>query len=176
MVDPQSVGLYIQTRRKGQGWTQVQLADQLRVSHQAVSNWEGGKALPDVALLPGIARLLGTSVDDLLNGGEPMKEYEQTVRVEDVQRGVDALRQLGGWIGRENTIYQGMVEGVNRRMNIDLEEMLGDDSLSECLVAEILIQHMHKGNRVDPAEVRSRLKYRRWTDIVLRYAHENGIE
>lgn len=45
--------------------TQEQAAEQLGVSAQAVSRWETSTTLPDVMLLPEIARLYGVLVDDL---------------------------------------------------------------------------------------------------------------
>ena len=45
--------------------TQEQLANILGVSVQSVSRWECGNTLPDVMLLPDIARLYGVTIDDL---------------------------------------------------------------------------------------------------------------
>ena len=33
--------------RRQNGWSQEELADQLNVSRQAVSKWEGGTSIPD---------------------------------------------------------------------------------------------------------------------------------
>lgn len=51
--------------RKSRSMTQSDLAQQLGVSHQAVSLWERGETLPDVALLPQLAEVLQTSVESL---------------------------------------------------------------------------------------------------------------
>ena len=51
--------------RLEKGLTQEQAAAQLGVSAQSVSRWETAATLPDVLLLPGIARLYGVLVDDL---------------------------------------------------------------------------------------------------------------
>lgn len=45
--------------------TQEQLSHILGVSIQSISRWECGNTLPDVMLLPEIARLYGVTVDDL---------------------------------------------------------------------------------------------------------------
>ncbi len=45
--------------------TQEQAAEKLGVSTQSVSRWECGTTLPDVTILPAIARLYCVSIDDL---------------------------------------------------------------------------------------------------------------
>ena len=59
--------------RLEKGLTQEQLAGRLGVSMQSVSRWECGNTLPDVLLLPEIARLYGVMVDDLYR--EEAKAY-----------------------------------------------------------------------------------------------------
>lgn len=49
------------------GLTQKQLAAQLFISDKTISKWEKGHGYPDVAILPQIAAILQTTVDDLLN-------------------------------------------------------------------------------------------------------------
>jgi transcriptional regulator with XRE-family HTH domain len=68
MIDPHRTGAYISRLRKDKDWTQLDLAEKLHVTHQAVSRWEKGETFPDIALLPQVATLFGISVDDLLNG------------------------------------------------------------------------------------------------------------
>jgi|GEM_PF-1096272 len=50
--------------------TQEELATQLNVTRQAVSKWEQGRGIPDVASLKNIARILDISIDDLLSNEE----------------------------------------------------------------------------------------------------------
>ena len=61
------IGKYIQQLRRQKGLTQEQMAGALGVTSAAVSKWETDAALPDVSLLCPLARLLGTTVDDLLD-------------------------------------------------------------------------------------------------------------
>lgn len=51
--------------RLAKNFTQEQAAAQLGVSTQSVSRWECGTTLPDVTMLPAIARLYCVSIDDL---------------------------------------------------------------------------------------------------------------
>lgn len=65
-MDMKLIGKKITKYRKKRDWTQRQLAKQLSVSHQAVSKWEKGKAVPDLETLIAMARLFGVSVDQLI--------------------------------------------------------------------------------------------------------------
>ena len=75
-----SIGKKIQIKRKAMGLTQEQLAEALGVSIAAVSKWETGAAYPDITLLPPLARLLDSTVDDLL-GFEPQLSEEQVMEI-----------------------------------------------------------------------------------------------
>jgi len=63
----EKVGAYIMILRKARKYTQQKLAEKLGVSHQAVSNWERGESMPDIAILPKLASLLGTTTDNILS-------------------------------------------------------------------------------------------------------------
>ena len=78
--------------RQQKGLTQEQLANHLGVSVQSVSRWECAITLPDVMLLPELARLYGVTVDDLYRSdarGYPsyaqrlLAVYEASGRTED---------------------------------------------------------------------------------------------
>ena len=52
--------------RKAKGMTQMQLANALGISFQAVSNWERGQSCPDISKLGELSELLGVSIDEIL--------------------------------------------------------------------------------------------------------------
>ncbi len=54
--------------RKQHGMTQLELAEELGVSRQAVSRWERGTADPSTENLAGIAKLFDVPVDALMRG------------------------------------------------------------------------------------------------------------
>ncbi len=53
--------------RKRSGLSQVELAERLGVTFQAVSKWETAKCAPDIALLPIMADLFGCYIDELFS-------------------------------------------------------------------------------------------------------------
>lgn len=61
------IGNKIKELRKKRRITQEQLAEKIGVSFQAVSKWENDIALPDITLLPVIARFFGVSTDEILS-------------------------------------------------------------------------------------------------------------
>lgn len=70
VIDTRVVGAYISELRRDADMTQAEMANRLNVTHQAVSKWENGLALPDVQTLVDLAQLFGVSVDRILSGGD----------------------------------------------------------------------------------------------------------
>lgn len=56
------------------GLTQEQVAEQIMVSRQTISNWENGKSLPDIVSIMKLSDLYQISLDELLKGDPKMKE------------------------------------------------------------------------------------------------------
>jgi transcriptional regulator with XRE-family HTH domain len=52
--------------RKKAGWSQEELAQQLNVSRQSVSKWEGAQSVPDLDKIVQLSRIFGVSTDYLL--------------------------------------------------------------------------------------------------------------
>ena len=65
MKKDERIGEMIAYHRKRNAITQAQLAEAIGVSVQAVSKWERHISYPDIMVLPRLADLLGTSIDEL---------------------------------------------------------------------------------------------------------------
>lgn len=67
-----AIGRNIAHHRKAHNLTQMELADLMNVSFQAVSNWERGQSMPDISKLPELAECFGVSIDELLGRNVPL--------------------------------------------------------------------------------------------------------
>ncbi|MBO5937465.1 MAG: helix-turn-helix transcriptional regulator [Clostridia bacterium] len=67
-MNNKTTGSFISARRKELSLNQKQLAEKLGVTDKAVSKWETGRSAPDIALLEPLARELGVSVVEILQG------------------------------------------------------------------------------------------------------------
>lgn len=68
--------------RKEKGLTQLELAEAVKVSRQAVSKWESGGGIPSTENLRGLSELYGVSVDYLHNEEEREPEKGNTLQKE----------------------------------------------------------------------------------------------
>ncbi|MBE6714759.1 MAG: helix-turn-helix transcriptional regulator [Ruminococcaceae bacterium] len=68
-----TIGQKLSEKRRRAGLTQECVSEHLGVTPQAVSKWENDVSCPDISLLPEIARLYKTTVDEILSC-EPERE------------------------------------------------------------------------------------------------------
>lgn len=84
------IGKKIKTLRLAKGATQEMIAQELGVTPQAVSRWENGAAMPDIALLPALSICFGVRIDDffeLTDEAQLERIYNMTETEEFIQRG-----------------------------------------------------------------------------------------
>lgn len=83
-MDSKKIGNLIAEARKTKNMTQKELAIRLHVTDKAVSKWERGVSIPDIALIIPISDLLDISVYELLGGKMkkeiPKKEVEEIIK------------------------------------------------------------------------------------------------
>ena len=70
MEEKMTFGEKLKSARKGAALTQEQLAEKLMVSRQAITKWESDSGMPDIENLKRLSKLLGVSLDYLLDNGE----------------------------------------------------------------------------------------------------------
>ena len=172
----EKVGEQIAVLRKAKGLTQSELGERIGVSFQAVSKWERGETLPDVTLLPDLAKILETTVDFILLGNEKVIEYKGKFTVTDMKKGINCLKNAGEYLGAENIIYRAAVNGINKDLNTDIEEAFTNDYVLEAFLAEAIIQNLMAGLYVDISDVKNNFKHEHFKNIVVNYCDRYGIK
>jgi transcriptional regulator with XRE-family HTH domain len=69
----QEIGKRILNYRKENNMTQMELADMIGISYQAVSSWERGNSMPDIEKIPKLADLFHVSIDELIGESRVIK-------------------------------------------------------------------------------------------------------
>ena len=84
-----TIGKRISEYRKKKNLKQDELAEMLGVSPQAVSKWENDLSCPDISLLPELSRILGVSIDEIVQG----KKEEPIVSIlpEEQRKDIDKM-------------------------------------------------------------------------------------
>lgn len=80
-IDNEKVGKFIENLRKEKELTQQDLADILSVSNQAVSKWEGGRNLPDIAIQRVICDTFNITMEELHAGERDIKKRNKTKKI-----------------------------------------------------------------------------------------------
>lgn len=93
VIDMSEVVNSIKKLRKEKRLSQEQLAEQLHVTRQAVSNWENGKTQPDIDTLTQMASVFEVSVERIIYGKEK-PHFHFAINI-DRQKGVQDCVNLG---------------------------------------------------------------------------------
>ena len=106
MIDNRIVGARIARLRQNRGLTQQQLAAIAGVSHQAVSKWESGAALPDIQTMLLLTRFFGVTVEQLLENSsdvqdapaEPKEQRDSPNQKEENEMTIQQLMQMAPYM------------------------------------------------------------------------------
>lgn len=161
-----TIGESIRYHRKRLNLTQVQLAERLDVTPQAVSRWENDTGLPDITMAVPLARALGTTTDELLRFGERYQEFEKCWR--------ETLRRFGEDPEKLLTVALDALKEFPYdriflfRATVDQErlaEMVEDDVLSSSYIGQALV-NARLYYEMSPDDPTAREYYKRLHDKV----------
>ena len=76
-MDNIKIGKLIAECRREKGLTQKQLADELNLSNKTISKWESGSGSPDISNLSEVAKVVGITVDELINGERKIEQEDR---------------------------------------------------------------------------------------------------
>lgn len=169
------MGTFLQTERKKMGMTQSELSEKLRVSPQAVSNWERGETLPDVSVLLDLAGALHCSVDAILSGGQGCGGFRRHITVAQMQEALSALDRIGELLGRDHFIYQCIIDALDSRMNTTIEGSFSNPHIFDVFTIEFLLACIDNGDYVDPRDVEAHLPQSPARDFLMKSMQEHGI-
>lgn len=83
--------------RKKKGLSQMELAEELKVSRQAISRWEVGSAVPSIENLKCLGKLYGVSMDYLLED-EETEAVQQESDVQQQKQQMSRVPKIAIWI------------------------------------------------------------------------------
>jgi transcriptional regulator with XRE-family HTH domain len=72
--------------RKKFGYSQEELANQLNVSRQSISNWESGEVTPSIDYLKALAKIYGVTMDELVSNDKPVDEVLKSHENKDTKK------------------------------------------------------------------------------------------
>ena len=149
-----TIGKRIAALRREKGLKQDDLAGMLEVSPQAVSKWENDQACHDISLLPGLANILGITVDELRSGKQEnapvvtMVPEQQRKDIKDMLLRITVDSHEGDKV-RVN-LPMALVQ-VALEMGMEMPQVSGNDALKNIDWTKImeLVRHGAMGNLVE---------------------------
>ena len=134
MFDTMKIAKVIRQARIDQNMTQMNLADAMGVSYQAVSNWERGNSMPDISKLEQLCSVLHITVNELLG----MEEAAAAEPVLDVQEmTVAELKDAAPALPPAEVKARVKAEKKKRKLDLDsivaVAPFLDEDTLDEVL-------------------------------------------
>lgn len=82
-MDQVKIGKFIAGLRKEKNMTQLDLANRLGITDRAVSKWENGRGMPDLAIMKPLCEELSISINELFCG-ERIIEAEFSQKAEEI--------------------------------------------------------------------------------------------
>lgn len=143
MFDTVQIGKKIKQARIDRNMTQMNLADAMGVSYQAVSNWERGNSMPDISKLGDLCAALDISVNELLGIEAPavakaMAQEELTM--EELAEAAPVLppKMIQEQMQSRMKIMQSRLQEGLTQMSEKLEQAFGEGGTFERRMGSVL--------------------------------------
>ena len=127
MFDTMEIAKRIKQARIEKNMTQLQLADVMGVSYQAVSNWERGNSMPDISKLGDLCSALDLTVNELL-GMEEKTAAAVTKAMEKEELTVEELKEVAPMLPPEQ-----IKEQVESKWNFRMPDLSFLEKLPEMI-------------------------------------------
>jgi len=125
MFDMNKVAKNIKSARTKKNMTQMNLADEMGVSYQAVSNWERGNSMPDISKLPELCKILDISFEELVGERTAQTEVaEKMMRDENADVTLEEMAQVGQLV-KPDKIERKANETMEKGKKISFSALIG---------------------------------------------------
>lgn len=135
MIDMNKVARNIKNARTKKNMTQLELADIVGVSYQAVSNWERGNSMPDIGKITDIAKALDLDVSELLGDDSGSTVIKKVLDNKDESLTAEELKEVAPMLPPDEVkekVKKISDEGtLNLHALVEFAPFLDDDYLDE---------------------------------------------
>ena len=135
MFDTRKTAKKIREARIARNMTQMDLADAMGVSYQAVSNWERGNSMPDISKFEDLCRVLQLEVTDLLGMGSRGTAAVTKFLQEDAPLTPEELAEVAPILPPEEVKKQSRNQKWNLSALVEIAPFLEDDDLKELVLS-----------------------------------------
>ena len=146
MFDMTKIGKKIKTARTEKNMTQLDLTDAMGISYQAVSNWERGNSMPDVAKLPDLCQILDLNLEELLGNEDSIKTVKKMISDKDADISLEELADVFPIVPPKK-MEQVLEDNAEDSDSIDIDALIAlapflDDEYLNELAEKISLDHL----------------------------------
>lgn len=154
MFDTTKIGKIIKNARSRKNMTQVDLADAMGISYQAVSNWERGNSMPDISKIPELCEILGISMDELMGNDAPTQTVKKIISDEEASISLEELASVAPIVPPQK-MEKVFEENKGNEDTIDIEALIAlapflDDEYLDELAEKISMNDLSQLTELAP--------------------------
>ena len=149
MFDTNKVASNIKSARTKMNMTQMNLADEMGVSYQAVSNWERGNSMPDISKLPELCKILNISFEELVGERIPETDtVEKLLQDEIADVSLEEMSQVGQLI-KPDKIESKVNDSIEKGEKIPFSVLVGLAPFMDKETHDMIVDKLIQNDEVD---------------------------